>query len=262
MCLVTGASSGLGAAFARLLAGRGYNVLLVARRRERLEALADELHAHGVTAEVYCCDLSDRAARAGLIGHLQNHDRAVDMLINNAGFGTAGRYLDVSPTREREMIGVNIDAPVELCRAVIGGMTERRSGAILNVSSIAAFAPLPGMSLYTGTKAMLLTFSASIHAELAGHGVTVTVLTPGGIRTEFAEVAGAPGLAARLPDAIWMSPDAVAAHGIAGLERGRWLIVPGPLNRAVGLILRHIPRTILLAAAGRIATTRGDRTPT
>jgi short-subunit dehydrogenase len=250
-CLITGASSGLGAAFSRQLAARGHDVTLVARRVDRLEALARELRDSGGTAQVLACDLARPAERRRLTDHLA--DREVDVLINNAGFGTAGRYLDASAKREREMVAVNVDAPVELCRALLPPMVERGTGAVLNVSSIAAFQPMPGMSLYGGTKAMLLSFSAALHAELAGSGVSVTVMCPGGIRTEFATVAGAGGLAARLPPAVWMTPEAVAAHGIAGMERGKWLVVPGRLNRIGGAIGRHVPRSLLLGAAGRLA---------
>jgi hypothetical protein len=158
-CVVTGASSGLGAALARRLADRGHHTTLIARRADRLHALAGELG----NATAMPCDLADAAQREKLIEALQHGARRVDVLVNNAGFGTVGRYLDADPAREREMIGVNVEAPVALCRAFAPAMAGRRSGAILTVASIAAFSPLPAMSLYAGTKSLLLTFSSALH---------------------------------------------------------------------------------------------------
>jgi len=246
-CVVTGASSGLGAALARRLSERGHHVTLVARRADRLQALAGELG----DATAMPCDLAAPAPREQLIAALQDGERRVDVLVNNAGFGTAGRYLDADPAREREMLGVNVDAPVALCRAFAPAMAARQSGAILTVASIAAFSPLPGMSLYAGTKSLLLTFSSGLHAELAGHGVTVTVMCPGGIRTEFAQVAGGASVAKRLPAFVWMSPGAVADRGLDGLERGRFLVVPGRMNRIGGLVARHVPRPLVIGLAAR-----------
>jgi short-subunit dehydrogenase len=255
-CVVTGASSGLGTALARRLSRRGHHVTLVARRADRLGALADELG----DATAMPCDLADAPQREALIAALQDGARRVDVLVNNAGFGTLGHYLDADPAREREMIGVNVDAPVALCRAFAPAMATRRNGAILTVASIAAFSPLPGMSLYAGTKSLLLSFSSGLHAELASHGVTVTVMCPGGIRTEFADVAGGASLAKRLPASIWMNPDAVAAHGLDGLDRGRFLVVPGRINRVGGLIARHVPRPLLVGVAARAMTRRAAST--
>ena len=183
--LVTGASAGIGAELARGLAARGYGVTLVARREERLRALADEL---GSGAEVAPCDLADAAARGALVAGLE---RQVTGVCNNAGFGSVGRFAELDAERELRLVRVNVEAVVELTRAFLPGMLEAGAGAVLNVASIAAYQPLPGFAAYAASKAFVQSFSEAVHEELAGTGVSVTCLSPGFTHTEFEAAARA-----------------------------------------------------------------------
>ena len=235
--LVTGASAGIGAELARGLAARGYGVTLVARREERLRALADEL---GSGAEVAACDLSDAAARQALIAGLE---RQVLGVCNNAGFGSVGRFAELDAERELRLVRVNVEAVVELTRAFLPRMLEAGAGAVLNVASIAAYQPLPGFAAYAASKAFVQSFSEAVHEELAGTGVSVTCLSPGFTHTEFGAAAGSEG---SLPGFLYGDASDVAEAGIEAMLAGRRSAIPGLANRASMLGGRVAPRSLLL----------------
>ena len=248
-CLVTGASSGIGVEFARELARRGHRVTLVARREERLRELAAEL---GGRAEVHAADVTDPNARAGLAEALAAQGTRVDVLVNNAGFSTSGPFVESERARELDMIRTNIEAVVDFCALFAPAMVERGSGAILNVASTAAFQPLPMQAGYAATKAFVLSFTESLHAELSGSGVAVTALCPGPVKTEFVEVANLQRAEATMPDFLWHGPEEVAKAGIDGLEHGKRVIIPGVLNRAGAIGGQHAPRSVVLRLASRV----------
>ena len=250
--LVTGASAGIGTELARELARRGYGVTLVARRRERLDALADELRRrHDVRAAVRACDLGDAAARARLVAELLAGDRDVVGVCNNAGFGTVGRFAELDLSREAECVRVNVEALHELTGSFLAPMVAQGTGAILNVASTAAFQPLPGFATYAATKAFVVSFSEAVHAELAGTGVSVTVLCPGVTRTEFGAVSGAAESDQRIPRLAFMDPVDVARQAIDAMVAGRRSVVPGMVNKALSTAGRHVPRTLLLPVVRR-----------
>jgi uncharacterized protein len=251
--LVTGASSGIGAAIARELAERGYSIALSARREERLQSLATELSSeHGVTAEAFAADLGDPAERDRLADELTSGGRSVEVLVNNAGFGHQADFA-ISP-RERmvEMVRLNVEAVVDLTSRFLSPMVERGRGAVINIASTGSFQPLPGSAVYGASKAFVLSFSEAIRTELRGSGVTVTAVCPGPVKTEFTEVAGVGGVEERTPGAVWMSAEEIARHAVDGAKRDRRVVVPGVLNRAGALAGQHSPRAIALPLIGRV----------
>ncbi|HET9335477.1 MAG TPA: SDR family oxidoreductase [Sphingomicrobium sp.] len=242
VALVTGASAGLGADFARQLSAKGKRLVLVARRKDRLDALCAELG----NARAIELDLSAAGATDRLMADLAGHDEHVELLINNAGFGLTGRFAELDGNRQRQMIDLNCGALVELAQAVISGMIERKSGAILNVASTAAFQPGPGMAVYFATKAFVLSFSEALHEEVKRHGVRVSALCPGPTATEFGEVAG---FRASSPSSkLAAAPAPVVAAGLSGLERNRAVVVPGLMNKATAQAHRFFPRGIVRRA--------------
>jgi short-subunit dehydrogenase len=246
VALVTGASAGLGAEFARRLSKRGFRLVLVARRKERLEQLASELG----NARAVAIDLSKTGAAAKLMADIAAAGDTVDLLVNNAGFGLIGRFAEREPERLREMIDLNCGALSELCRAVAPAMVERRSGRILNVASTAAFQPGPKMAVYFATKAFVLSLSEALHEELKPHGIAVSCLCPGPTRTEFGDVAGFGGNG--LFDRVAMDAPAVVEAGLAGLDRNRAVIVTGWLNKLGAASTRFAPRSVVRRIAGAI----------
>jgi short-subunit dehydrogenase len=253
-CLVTGASSGIGADVARSLARRGHGTTLVARRAERLEDLAAELRQeHGVRVEVIEADPADDMGRDRMIARLAELTLNVEVLVNNAGFGSGGLFVELDAEREREMVRLNVETVIALCGRYVPEMVRRGRGGVLNVASTAAFQPLPRQATYGATKAFVLSFTDALHAELAGTGVTATALCPGPVRTEFADTAGIGEEAEGLPDVFWADSPDVAEQGVRGLERDRRVVVPGLLNRAGALGGQHVPRSLLLRLAGRLS---------
>jgi uncharacterized protein len=253
-CLVTGASSGIGADLARQLAKRGHGVTLVARRQDRLESLADELRsAHKIRVEVLPADLTDAAARAGLVRAMEERDLEVQILVNNAGFSTTGPVHRSEHEREIAMIRTDVEAVADLCSLFLPGMVERGRGAVLNVASTAAFQPIPGQAGYGASKAFVLSYSHAIRAELRGTGVTVTALCPGPVKTEFVEAAGFKEEEAEgsLPKFMWVSAQQVARAAVEGLERGRAVVVPGISNRIAAYLGYIAPREILMPIVAR-----------
>ncbi len=242
--VVTGASSGIGAELARGLARRGFPLLLVARRRERLDELAHEIgRYHSVGAEVLPLDLTDPQSRGELAQRLRGDP--VAGLCNSAGFGTSGLFHTLPPERESAEVTLNSLAVMELTHAALPGMVERGAGAVMNVASIAGFQPLPYLAVYSATKAFVQTFSEAVHEELHGTGVSVTCLCPGPVPTEWAEIANAEHFA--IPVAQVPARD-VAEAAIEGMLAGRRSVVPGVVPKAVSIGGRFAPRSLLLPA--------------
>jgi len=249
--LVTGASSGIGTEMARQLASRGHGVTLVARRADRLEALAAELaEKHKITATAIPCDLGDPIARAELIEGLRAGP-ALAGLCNNAGYGINGRFAANDDDRERQMVELNVVALHDLTLRVLPGMIERGTGAILNVASTAAFQPLPGFATYAATKAFVLSFSESLSTELSGTGVSCSALCPGPVKTEFAAVAGST-MSESLPDFAMVTAEEVARQAIDAMESGSRTAIPGVANQIQALLGRLAPRSLVLPLAGRV----------
>lgn len=246
VALITGASAGLGIEFARQLAKRGQRLVLAARRNDRLDALAAELgHARAVAI-----DLSEPGSAARLLADIDGAGERVELLVNNAGFGLRGKFAELDPARQRQMIDLNVASLTDLCRAVAPGMIERRAGAILNVASTAAFQPGPNMAVYFATKAYVLSFTEALHEELKPHGVKVSALCPGPTRTEFGAVAGFPkeGAFDR-----WSADSAsVVRAGLDGLDRNQAVVIPGLVNKVGAASTRFVPRRWVRKIAGAI----------
>jgi short-subunit dehydrogenase len=230
--------------FARQLSARGYRVILVARRKDRLDTLASELG----NARVIAADLGAPDAAAKLLAQLG--DEPLDMLVNNAGFGLGGRFAELDADRQREMIDLNIGTLTDLCRLVAPAMKSRRSGAILNVASTAAFQPGPGMAVYFATKAYVLSFTEALHEELKPHGVKVSALCPGPTRTEFGAVAGFGDKGAF--DKMAMEAGPVVRLGIEGVLKNKAVVVPGVMNKMGAASTRFVPRRLVRKIAGSI----------
>ena len=235
--LITGASAGLGAEFARQCAARGEALLLVARRRDRLEALKSEI---GGDVHVIAADLAEGGAAESLMAQVAAEGLAVATLINNAGFGGGGAFAGQPLDRQREMIDLNVRTLTLLCHLALGPMIERGKGAILNVASTAAFQPGPGSAVYFATKAYVLSFTEALHQELKGSGIKVSALCPGPTATEFGEVAGYKGPALKR-----FKGDAagVVKAGLDGLDRNRAIVIPGFANKAGAQASRWLPRS-------------------
>jgi short-subunit dehydrogenase len=220
--------------------------VLAARRKERLEELARELG----NARAVAIDLAKKDAAAKLLADLEANGEVVDLLINNAGFGLIGRFAELDAKRQRQMIDLNVGALTDLCRAVAPGMIKRKSGAILNVASTAAFQPGPKMAVYFATKAFVLSLSEALHEELKRHGIKVSCLCPGPTRTEFGEVAGFGGSVAF--DRLAMSAAKVVEIGLKGLDRNKAVVITGTINRIGALSTRFAPRSTVRKIAGAI----------
>ncbi|MER2268526.1 SDR family NAD(P)-dependent oxidoreductase [Methylobacterium oxalidis] len=247
LALVTGASSGIGADLARVLAGRGHDLLIVARSTDRLQNLARELAGRGAQVHIETEDLAASGAAGRLVERVRSAGHQVDVLVNNAGFGLAGPFHHSSPAELTGMIGVNITALTELSRAFLPGMIERRRGGILNVASVAAFQPGPFMAVYYASKAYVLSFSEALWEECRGTGVTVTALCPGPVETGFAERAAM--TSTRLFESRLMPkmPSArVAELGVAGFQRGQRVVIPGVASNLIANGSRLTPRRLVL----------------
>jgi hypothetical protein len=243
VAVVTGASAGLGVEFARQLSAKGHRLVLVARRRERLDELAAELG----NARAVELNLSQPGAAGALMADVIRHSETVGVLVNNAGFGLAGQFAELDGRRQREMIDLNCGALAELAHAFLPGMIDRKAGSILNVASTAAFQPGPGMAVYFATKAFVLSFSEALHDEVKRHNVKVSCLCPGPTRTEFRSVSGFDPKG-RLAKISADAPSVVRA-GLKGLERNRAVVVPGLANKAISQAHRLFPRAFMRRAA-------------
>jgi uncharacterized protein len=247
--LVTGASSGIGRELARLFAADGAGLVLVARGQVRLRELADDLAAeYGIRAQVVPVDLSQPAGPGQIIKALAQQHINVDVLVNNAGFGTHGPVAGIGVARQLEMVEVNVAALTRLTALLLPGMLERRRGAILNVASTAAFAPGPNQAVYCATKAYVLSFTEALAEEVRGSGVRVCCLAPGATETEFAAQAGMGGT--RLFRWSVMDAGRVARAGHDGMRRGRTLVIPGLLNQALAFSVRLSPRILVTKVSG------------
>jgi short-subunit dehydrogenase len=249
--LVTGASAGIGTEFATQLAARGAGVVLVSRDRDRLDALATDLLArYGVSAEVLAADLTDPAQLAAVEARLGDRDRPVDVVVNNAGFGTNGRFSDLDRDTEANEIGLNVVALVRLTHAALGPMVERGSGGVLNVSSLAGGQPTPGNATYGATKAFVTSFTQSVHEELRGTGVKITAVCPGFTRTEFQVRAGIDS--SKVPAFFWQNPQEVAVGALDALDHNRAIYVPGALNRVTAGFVSVLPDALTRRVAAFI----------
>jgi short-subunit dehydrogenase len=242
--LVTGASSGLGEQFARQLSARGYDVILVARRKDRLEALAEELPTSAYAIQ---CDLANEADK--LPGKVRQRRLDVDLLVNNAGFGNHARFLDIDPGSDAEMVRVNCEAVVVLTRAFLPAMVERGGGGVITVASTAGFQPLPYEATYSATKAFAKTFMDALHIELRGTGVKSLNVNPGPVPTEWQEIANIPEESIP-PGAI--SAEQCVAQALKAYERGKRSVVPGFVIRQVMRFSAPAPRAVQLRVAERM----------
>jgi short-subunit dehydrogenase len=243
--LITGASGGIGEELARLFAANGHDLVLVARGERKLAALAGELaRAHGVQSRVLAADLSDPGAPPRLFDALAEQGIAIDVLVNNAGFGARGAYAEIDYEIERRMIQVNVAALTHLTRLFLPGMLARRKGKILNVASTAGYVPGPFMAVYYASKAFVLSFTEALAEELHGSGVTVTALIPGPTQTNFAATAGNQDSPLFKGGSV-MSAAAVARVGFDGMMAGKRVAIAGMSNRLTAFSTRLAPRSML-----------------
>lgn len=255
VAVITGASAGLGVHFAENLAAARRDLLLVARRADRLDALAARLRAeHGITVDVIAIDLSAPDAPRALIDQAHARGLSITMLINNAGFGARGAFDGLDLARQAEMIDLNCRALMALCHLVLPGMIARGQGEILNVASTAAFQPGPWMAVYYATKAFVLSFSEALHEEVKDKGVRVSALCPGPTRTEFADVADMSD--SELFKRFASDANAVAREGLAALRANRAVKVSGVLNAVMAGSIRFTPRGLARRIAGSLQKAR------
>ncbi|GAA2979384.1 SDR family oxidoreductase [Streptomyces drozdowiczii] len=253
--LITGATAGIGAAFARRLAADGYDLVLVARDTERLREQATELHdRHGIEAEVLRADLSDDKGIRAVEERLGDVRRPVDLLVNNAGFGNKGRYLDVPMADELAMLKVHCEAVLRLTSAAAAGMKERGRGGIVNVASVAAFVP---RGTYGASKAWVVQFSQGAAKDLAGSGVRLMALCPGFVRTEFHQRAGMG--TGNIPGWMWLDADKLVSAALADLARGKSVSIPDPRYKVLMGAVKLAPRNLLGGLTSRTGRKYGPQ---
>ena len=251
IAVVTGASEGIGREFALQLAARGYDLVAVARNQARLDSLAEELSAtHGASTEVLIADLMTPAGVETVAARLQNTDSPIDLLVNNAGFGTAGKFADLDVAGEVREIQCNVLALVQLTHAALGGLVARRRGGVINVGSIAAYQPNPTMATYGATKAFVYSFTQAIHEELHGTRVKAMVLCPGFTRTEFQTRAGVED--SSVPGLLWQSAHDCVSAALRDYDRGRAVCVPGAINTLGTAFTRVTPSVVTRKVAARV----------
>ncbi|MFE9597728.1 SDR family NAD(P)-dependent oxidoreductase [Streptomyces hokutonensis] len=239
--LITGSTAGIGAAFARRLAADGHNLVLVARNTERLGEQATELHdRHGIEAEVLTADLATDEGIETVAARLADRKNPVDLLVNNAGFGNKGRYLDVPMADELKMLKVHCEAVLRLTSAATEAMRERGRGGVVNVASVAAFVP---RGTYGASKAWVVQFTQGAAKDLAGTGVRLMALAPGFVRTEFHERAGMG--TDNIPNWMWLDADKLVAAALADLARGKSLSIPDPRYKALMGLVKITPQAVL-----------------
>jgi uncharacterized protein len=247
--LITGASSGIGAEFARQLAARGMHLVLTARRRDLLERLAEDLHIrHGTKSEIIDGDLSDPGEPARIVETIATRGIIIDLLVNNAGFAVIGDSVTADRERVLELVRLNVDSLTDLTYRVLPGMVERRQGAIVNVSSLSAFQPVPYMAAYSASKAYVLHFSEALWAEVFPSNVTVMALCPGATRTDFFDAAGIPGW---LKKHSSQSPEQVVRSALRALEKRKQYIVTGWKNYFLSLLVRIARRKTVVRQSMR-----------
>jgi short-subunit dehydrogenase len=248
LALVTGASSGIGACFAERLAREAWDLVLVARRRERLEELAARLReAHARRVEVLAVDLTTPAGVRAVEQRIAD-EPTLELLVNNAGFGTSGAFAELDRDAEEQELRLNVIALVRLTHAALGPFCARGHGAVINVSSLAGFQPAPFNATYAASKAFVNSFTQALHEELRGTGVRVQLLCPGFTRTEFQEVAGVD--TSDVPGFAWMEPQAVVDASLAGLRQGELIVIPGAGYKVMGAVLRALPAAVARRVSG------------
>ncbi|MDJ1135933.1 SDR family NAD(P)-dependent oxidoreductase [Streptomyces iconiensis] len=253
--LITGVTAGIGAAFARRLASGGYNLVLVARDTERLRQKATELHdRHGVEAAVLTADLATEEGITAVEDRLRDREHSVDLLVNNAGFGNKGRFLEVPVSDELTMLKVHCEAVLRLTSAAAESMRERGRGGVINLASVAAFFP---RGTYGASKAWVTQFTQGAAKDMAGSGVRLMVLCPGFVRTEFHDRAGMN--ASSIPDWMWLDADRVVETALQDLARGKTLCVPDPRYKALLGASRLIPRSVLAHASSTTGRKYGPK---
>jgi uncharacterized protein len=250
VALVTGASSGIGAALARELARRGHDLVLSARSLAPMEALAEDLRQMGAAATIIIADLAAPGAVAVLLGELGAQGIEIEVLVNNAGLGAFGAFGRATPTRVAEMLQVNIVALTELTHAVLPAMRARRRGKIVLVASTASFIPCPYFAVYGATKAYVRSLGEALSQEVRGSGVTINVLCPGATATNFFDVAGNPPT--MLQKGRMMTAEAVAKIGCRGMARGDRVTIAGVMNHILAFLVTHLPHWLTLPAAARL----------
>ena len=252
--LITGASAGIGEAFAEVFAAKGFDLVLTARRADRLEQVASRLRAqHGCRADAIVLDHAERTAVDRLCAELDARGITVDALVNNAGYGIPGLYANVPWDAQAPMLQVMVVGLCELTRRLWPGMLERGYGRVINVASLAGLVPAPaGHTLYGATKAFLIKFSEALAHEGREHGVHVTALCPGFTLSEFHDVTGTRQQMNRLPRWLWMDAPTVARLGFEAVERGQAICVTGRINRTIALLVRVAPQAIVEAVGKRM----------
>ena len=254
--LVTGATAGIGYAFARAFAARGYDVVLVARDGARLEGVAKELRdADGVDAQVLVADLVSEDGLRAVEARLHEGDAPVDVLVNNAGMGTYGNFAELDVRREVQEIELNVLALVRLTHAALSGMVARGDGAVLNISSLGAYQPGPWNATYCATKAFVNSFSHAVHEEVRRRGVHVMVVCPGYTHTEFHDRSGLGPT--QVPEFMWQSPDEVVRAALRDLDRRRALSIPGTINKTLGALSSSAPAGVTRWFAGKVIRRSG-----
>ncbi|MFD3512779.1 SDR family NAD(P)-dependent oxidoreductase [Streptomyces sp. NPDC058657] len=253
--LITGATAGIGSAFARRLASDGHNLVLMARSTERLREQATELHdKHGVEAEVLSADLSTEEGIAAVEKRLADRTHPVDLLVNNAGFGNKGEFLDVPMADELAMLKVHCEAVLRLTSAAVAGMKERGRGGVVNVASVAAFVP---RGTYGASKAWVVQFTQGVAKDMAGSGVRLMALCPGFVRTEFHERAGMG--TDNIPSWMWLDADKLVAEALKDLARGKSLSIPDPRYKALMGVVKVAPRGLLGGITSRTGRKYGPQ---
>lgn len=253
--LITGASAGIGVEFAHQLATRGCDLVLTARREDRLQALAADLRArHGIDVQVIADDLADPEAPTRIVAAATANGHVIDILINNAGYGVPGRYDKVDWTTHARFMQVLVTAPLQLCHLLLPAMRERGYGRIVNVASLAGLVPAtPGNTLYGPAKAFLMRVSQALATENRAHGIHVCALCPGFTRSEFHDVSQARGLVSKLPGWMWSASTDVVRQGLDAVEKGRVVCVPGRANRAIKTLMDLLPDRVALGLVARRA---------
>jgi uncharacterized protein len=253
--LITGASSGIGEAFAEVFAAEGFDLVITARREDRLAAVAARLaERHGTRVEIIVEDLADRDAPARLCAEIAARGLTIDVLVNNAGYGVPGAYLASPWERHSALLQVMVVALTELTYRLLPGMVARGYGRIINVASLAALVPAPaGHTLYAACKAFVIKFSESLSGEVMKSGVHVTAVCPGFTFSEFHDVTGTRDTVQQLPRWMWMDSATVAREGFSAVMGGASMYVPGRVNRAIAQLARHLPQSLLVALGRKTA---------